>query len=284
MQLFKVLPDLRRERQLKLWHKALRSQWSAEDVGWEQPLGVRARRLREMLARVLTPVLMGEQTALYSVSSQIPRLGARSEVEAQFYLTTWAVDEARHTELFARYYRRLEGEPLSIRQFPESYLFQAEITAKDTAEWLSGVLVSEVLATLVMKELLRLDLDPVLSEIAQGILHDEARHLGFNHIYLEERFTEVWGRDEGEGIASTELLENRLRKVLGLARPMLGRIDAELDEMGFEWRPLLENLDAEVFERLRTSIRRGARAASGERESPHGASAPSREAAGSRKL
>jgi hypothetical protein len=273
MQIFKVLPELARERQLKLWHKALRSQWSAEDIAWDKPVGFRSRRLREALAKVLSPVLMGEQTALYSVSAQIPRLGSRSEVESQFYLTTWAVDEARHTELFARYYRRLEAEPLSIRRFPEGYLFQAQITAKDTAEWLSGVLVSEVLATLMMRELVRLDLDPVLSEIAEGILRDEARHLGFNHVYLEERFAEVWARGRGEGEASSELLERRLRSVLDLAPPMLGRMSAELDEIGVEWRAMLEQLELETSERLRTSVQRGAQVASGARETPRGASA-----------
>jgi hypothetical protein len=54
---------------------------------------------------------------------------------------------------------------------------------------------------------------------------------------------------------------------------MLGRVEAELDEMGFEWRALLERLEAEVVERLRTSIRRGAQVASGAREIPRGASA-----------
>ena len=64
------------------------------------------------MARILPPVLMGEQSALYSVSSLIPILGNNSEVESQFYLTTWAVDEARHTELFARRELTLPLHPL----------------------------------------------------------------------------------------------------------------------------------------------------------------------------
>lgn len=44
------------------------------------------------------------------------------------------------------------------------------------------VLVSEVTAKKLMEEFRRLDVDPLLSKIADGILIDEARHLSFNHI------------------------------------------------------------------------------------------------------
>lgn len=32
MNIYKVLPDLKKTRHLALWHKALRSQWSAVDL------------------------------------------------------------------------------------------------------------------------------------------------------------------------------------------------------------------------------------------------------------
>ncbi|MBI4613394.1 MAG: hypothetical protein HY720_07255, partial [Planctomycetes bacterium] len=122
--MYKTLPDLTNERQLALWHKALKNQWSANDLDWKKPVRMTAPA-RKTLARILTPVLIGEQSALYSVSSLIPIFGSRSEVEGQFYLTTWAVDEARHTELFTRFYWRIEEEPLPIRRFPSGYLFQS---------------------------------------------------------------------------------------------------------------------------------------------------------------
>ncbi|HVS12657.1 MAG TPA: ferritin-like domain-containing protein [Thermoanaerobaculia bacterium] len=273
MNIYKVMPDLSNERQLRLWHKALRSQWSAEDMRWDLPVRLRSRRLKEGLGRLLTPVLMGEQSALYSVSAQIPTLGHRSQVEAQFYLTTWAVDEARHTELFARYFRRIEEEPLSIRRFPAGYLFQSQITAKDTSEWLSGVLVSEVLATLVMKELRRVDVDPVLSDIAHGILEDEARHLGFNHLYLEDRFAEVFAADRAEGTAHSDRLHARIRNVLDHVPPMLEPLEADLVEIGMDWRAIYAELCEEVVERLDRSVDRGQKVAEGAREKPRGASA-----------
>lgn len=262
MNIYPVLPKLDNERQLNLWHKALRSQWSAEDLRWDAPGRVRSGRLRDQLARVLTPVLMGEQAALYSVSTLIPVLGHRSQVPGQFYLTTWAVDEARHTELFARYYGRLERQPESIRRFPQGYLFQSQITSKDPAEWLSGVLVSEVLATLVMRELRRLDLDPVLSEIADGILRDEARHLAFNHVYTEEELTRSY-LDRG-GDARADGLRQRLEGVLDKVPPILDALDAELAEVGMDREWLFGKLGEESRRRLETSVSRARRVAAGE--------------------
>src|ERR1700759_3972791 len=159
MKIYKVLPQLSKQRHLTIWHKALRAQWSASDLNWHVPLRMTSSKTLDGLARMLTPILMGEQSALYSVSGLIPILGQQSEIESQFYLTTWAVDEARHTELFTNFYSRIGKEPMPIRRFPSGYLFQSTIVSHEPAEWLAGVLVSECLAKLAMEEVKRLDLD-----------------------------------------------------------------------------------------------------------------------------
>lgn len=261
MRVYKVLPDLSKTRHMKIWHKALRSQWSAADLDWSKPQRITQPRLKDQLGRMLTPILMGEQAALYSVSGLIPVLGSRSEVESQLYLTTWAVDEGRHTELFARFYHRIEREPLSIRHFPSGYLFQSKIVAKDPAEWLSGVLVSEVLAKQIMEEFVRLDLDPLLSEIADGILVDEARHLGFNHIYLEDRFGDLFRASTEEGRSYSVQLRARLQDVLSLVPPMFKALETELREIGIDVEGVLHRLGEEAAERLEKSIEAGERLA-----------------------
>lgn len=264
MNIYKVLPDLNRHRQLALWHRALRSQWSAEDVDWSRPQRLTSPRLRDHLARVLTPVLMGEQAALYSVSALIPILGHQSEVESQFYLTTWAVDEARHTELFTRFYGRLGREPLPIRRFQSGYLFQSQIASREPTEWLAGVLVSEVLAKLVLEELLQLDLDPVLSEICHGILRDEARHLGFNQIYMEDRFAELARREGSDSLQTEVRVRRRLRAVLDRVPPMLDAVADELAELGIDRQQLRERLERDANRRLHRSVERGRALASSE--------------------
>lgn len=257
MNIYKVLPDLTRKRHLAIWHKALRSQWSAEDINWDRPQRITKGPLKDQMARILTPILMGEQAALYSVSSLIPVLGHASEVESQFYLTTWAVDEARHTELFARYYRRLEREPLSIRRFRSGYLFQSQIASSEPTEWLAGVLVSEVLAKLVLAEFVRLDLDPVLSEICHGILEDEARHLGFNQIYMEDRFCQLFTTEGDRAPEAGASLHARIDKVLALVPPMFDAVASELESVGIDRGMILERLIRDTNRRLDRSIERG---------------------------
>lgn len=261
MKMYRVLPDLSRERHMKIWHKALRSQWSATDLPWDTPQRIQSDRLKDEMARLLTPVLMGEQAALYSVSGLIPVLGKTAEVESQFYLTTWAVDEARHTELFTLFYHRLEREPLSIRRFPAGYLFQSQIVSDDAAEWLSGVLVSEVTAKVLMEELRRLDLDPVLSKIADGILADEARHLGFNHIYLEDRFETLYRRSPEEAAAYEKQLQGRLERVFSFLPPTLEALAAELAAIGIDRDDVLGRVNQEANQRLDKAIRSGERLA-----------------------
>ena len=261
MNIYKVLPDLQKKRQMHIWHTALRSQWSAEDVDWHKPHRITSRKFKDQLAKVLTPVLMGEQAALYSVSGLIPILGHRSEVESQFYLTTWAVDEARHTELFTRFYGRLDREPMPIRRFPAGYLFQSQIVSKDPAEWLAGVLVSEILAKLVLEDFKRLDIDPVLSDVSDGILLDEARHLGFNHIYLEDRFSRLFQEEAQEGEEFSGQLSQRLQKVLDHVNPIFEALDVELRDIGMDRHELLYKLGQESKRRLARSIKAGRKVA-----------------------
>lgn len=263
MKIYKVLPDLTKRRHLSLWHKALRAQWSAEDLNWSSPHRLKSDATKEGLARVLTPILMGEQSALYSVSGLIPILGQNSEVESQFYLTTWAVDEARHTELFTRFYQRIGKEPMPIRRFPSGYLFQSSIVSNEPAEWLAGVLVSECLAKLAMEEFKRLDLDPVLSEIARGILEDEARHLAFNHIYLEDRFVQAFKESSTLGNAFGARLRERLGKVLASVPAIFDALGDDLKVLGIDRELIYERLCKDAMQRLDRSVKSGADVASG---------------------
>ncbi len=263
MKIYKVLPDLSKRRHMSLWHKALRAQWSADDLNWSAPLRMTSDKTLSGLARMLTPILMGEQSALYSVSGLIPILGQNSEVESQMYLTTWAVDEARHTELFTLFYRRIGREPLPIRRFPSGYLFQSSIVSQEPAEWLAGVLVSECLAKLAMEEFKRLDLDPVLSEISRGILEDEARHLAFNHIYLEDRFSQYFRKGLKEGEDFGEKLRGRLSKVLASVPAIFDTLDADFKELGMDRHWLFEKLSEDAMNRLNRSVDAGANMAKG---------------------
>ena len=265
MKIYRTLPSLSKRRELTLWHKALKVQWSAADFDWDRPGGIRSEATRTRLGRVLSPILMGEQAGMYSITRIVQVLGQDMDTESQFFLLTMAVDEAKHTELLGRYYARLEREPLSIRKLPASYLFQSEIMSDDPVVWLTGSLVSEVLAKLSLEEVRRHDYDPVLSEMCDRILEDEVRHLGFNRVFLEGRFAELRSQDERSAERSAEQAAERLtaqlERVLELVPPILDALAADNEELGVDADLLFERLRAETRKRLSRSIQAPSRQA-----------------------
>lgn len=258
MNIFKVLPDLAKSKHLALFHHAARGQWGADEIAWDRPPRIGRAHLRRQLARVLTPILMGEQSAFHSLSTIIPILGREMEVESQMFLTSMAMDEARHTELFARVYHRLGEEPISLRRFPSGYLFQSAILSEDPGEWIVGSLVSEVLAKRVLEELRDLDLDPVLSELCGRVLVDEARHLAFNHAFLSDRLGHLLGQqaDSGQVASSGQdrmaALRSRQEGVLAHVPAMFEALEVELKDCGFDTAAVLHD----VFEQARRRLER----------------------------
>lgn len=250
MRLYRTLPQLKKDRPLALWHKALRTRWSPEDVDQEHPPLRLDDADRDALAHILSPVLMGEQAGLYSITTMVQIMGQHAEVESQLFLTTMAVDEAKHTELFTRYYARLEREPLAIRRFPSGYLFQSQVMSQEPTEWLTGSLVSECLAKLTLEELRRLHLDPVFDQICSRILEDEARHLGFNHVFLEEH---VGGDDEARE-AQREHLRARLDAVLAYVPPILSALGHDIRRLGLDANDFYARLRDDTTRRLERSL------------------------------
>jgi hypothetical protein len=252
MKIYKVIPRLERQRLLRLWHQALENQWSARAINWEAPVFVQGAANRDRMGRLLTPILMSEQTAFHSASAMLPILGDLGQDEAQYYLTTWIVDEARHAELFYKLFKRFEREPISPRKFPEAYYFQSAMFSTDVVEFLSGLLVTEVMAKKTMAELLRLDLDSALSQICERILNDEARHLGFNRIFTEDHVAALQASDPAEATECGRGLVERVDMVLDAASSFMHSLEGDLDDVGFD----LEAVEGEIREESRSRIKR----------------------------
>lgn len=254
MQIYRVLPHLCKERHLALWHNGIRSQWLPSEMDWEGRTGRLSPSRRDQLARVLTPLLMGEQAALYSITRIIQILGTESEVESQLYLTSMLMDEARHTELFSRFYARLERDPLSIRRLPNSYLFQSVIMSEDPCDWMVGSLVSEMTAKLCLEGFRRQDLDPVLTEMVDRILDDEARHLGFNRVFLEDRAYQSLAAKERPDEDLGEQMRRRLAGVLESVPPMFDSLSKDMLAVGLDPGEIYEETCAETAKHLEKAI------------------------------
>src|SRR6185503_583118 len=129
------------------------------------------------LARLLTPVYFGEQTAMAGASGVLPQLMRARETSAQVYLASFIMDEAR-------LYRALEQDPLGLRDLPELLLYHHRLRQGDRADWVWGILISDVIAKHFYRAFGLAQPDPLWAGLSRRILRDESRHLAFAEHYL----------------------------------------------------------------------------------------------------
>jgi hypothetical protein len=183
--LIQIMPKVDRDDLfVRLFHKAVASQWSSDDVDWEAPLGLEPRQA-VALTRVLTPVYLGEQTAMLGASATLPQLSAAGETSAQLYLSTFLLDEARHFEALTQLYQRLGHNPVSIREVPEMLRYHHRLRQGDRIDWLWGILISDLFARQFYYGFAKVQPGALFGQMSAKILVDESRHQAFAHTYLK---------------------------------------------------------------------------------------------------
>jgi hypothetical protein len=179
----RVFPDLTDDLLLNLFHKGAKAQWTSRDLDWSASPRLTERQ-KVALARLLTPVYFGEQTAMAGACSILPRFMAAGETTAQLYLASFIMDEARHFEALTRLYRALGHNPLDLREMPEMLRYYHRIRQGDRADWVWGILFSDVNAKQFYRVVSRGQRDPLFTDMSTRILQDESRHLAFAEFYL----------------------------------------------------------------------------------------------------
>jgi hypothetical protein len=182
----RVFPDLTEDLLLNLFHKGAQAQWTSRDVDWGLQTGLTPRQ-RLALARLLTPVYFGEQTAMAGASSILPSVMAAGEATAQLYLASFIMDEARHFEALTQLYKSLGHEPLGIRDMPELLRYYHRLRQGDRVDWVWGILISDIIGKHFYRGLgpNQAKPDPVFGQLSARILRDESRHLAFAEHYLK---------------------------------------------------------------------------------------------------
>ena len=109
-------------------------------------------------------------------------------IDAKYYAATQTMDEARHTEVFARYLRTKVGEA-----YPMGPVLEAQITALlEDSRWdiayLGMQIVIESLALAAFGDMLRRTEEPLLHKLLRYVLADEARHVAFGIVTLGEYY------------------------------------------------------------------------------------------------
>jgi len=239
--------DREREQLVTLYNKAMSSQWnSVTELDWSTevdpeelidkntPLMQLTRAAREVdgsplanwgekeltalgiesFKAQLSQFMHGEQGAMMTAAKIVETV---PWIDAKYYASTQTMDEARHTEVFAKYLHTKLGEA-----YPMSPFLEAQITALlEDSRWdiayLGMQIVIESLALAAFGTMLRNTEEPLLRKLLRYVMSDEARHVAFGVLSLAEYYQDM---SEAELKDRQEfLIENTLRQRLRSTTP-----------------------------------------------------------------
>src|SRR5665213_700505 len=210
--------DRTRPQLVTLYNKAAQSQWaSVTDLDWstavdpESLVDLDAPNLRlmrevtrmpgspiaswgddelltlgiEMFTALLSQFMHGEQGAMMTAAKIVDTV---PWIDAKYYAATQTMDEARHTEVFARYIDEKVGDA-----YPMNPHLEAQITGLiEDSRWdiayLGMQIVIESLALSAFGDMARRTTEPLLKKLLRYVMADEARHVAFGILSLSEYY------------------------------------------------------------------------------------------------
>lgn len=241
--MIRVFPQVNDTKLMELFRKGVEGQWSAAVIDWEYPLLLDPHE-KLALAHVLTPVYLGEQTAMVGASSVLPQFFSAGQTEAQLYLATFLLDEARHFETLTRFYNKIGLRPLEVRDLKEMFRYQARLfKSRDKVEWLWGILLSDILARHFYSILVKAHPGSLFAQIASRIILDEARHLAFAELYLKTALT----REPGLGPSFLKMRD----ELLFLMRAMYAALKEKANLVGIDGTLLFAAVADDIEKKVR---------------------------------
>jgi hypothetical protein len=231
--------DRSRDQLVTLYNKAMGSQWnSVTELDWDTEvdpealidtntpllrLTAAARELdgspiaswgdKELVAlgvesfkAQLSQFMHGEQGAMMTAAKIVETV---PWIDARYYAATQTMDEARHTEVFAKYLHTKLGEAYPMSPFLEEQITNLLEDSRWDIAYLGMQIVIESLALAAFGTMLRNTEEPLLRKLLRYVMSDEARHVAFGVLSLSEYYQ---GLSEAELKDRQEfLVENTLR-------------------------------------------------------------------------
>lgn len=240
--MIRIRPHLDDPRYLRLFHIGAKHTWTAEEVDWSLPTGL-DKRGAVALARLISPIYLGEQSAMLGGARAMLSLAESGESSAQLYMASFIMDEARHLEVITRLYDLLGHDPIRIREMPEMLQYHHRMRLGSTPlHWAMGILVSDIFARTFYGTFARTKGSLLFGKLASNIVVDEGRHQAFAEHYLHDHLPSA---ESGLRQELYEVKEDLLRIVGRMGRKL--RDDAEA--LGIQSTELFEAFTEEVQER-----------------------------------
>jgi hypothetical protein len=244
-RLFSWRYDRERPQLVTLYNKAAASQWnSVTDLDWTTDVDpervvrdeVPALRLARLAASLpgsplarfsekeftrlgvelfkaqLSQFMHGEQGAMMTAAKLVETV---PWIDAKYYAATQTMDEARHTEVFARYLHEKVGEPYPMSPYLQGQIFGLLEDSRWDIAYLGMQIIIESLALAAFGDLLRRTSEPLLRKLLRYVMADEARHVAFGIVSLGEYYRELTSAEllERQEFLIENTLRNRLRSV-----------------------------------------------------------------------
>src|SRR5690242_7439228 len=206
----------------KLYERAKKSQWNAQtDLPWETDVDQEHVVLANALANnatfgseldtkgtpfekwgdaewlafgvqsqnwTLSQFLHGEQGALICTAKVVETV---PWIDAKYYAATQVMDEARHVEVFAKYLDEKLSGHYPINAHLRLLLDDIIEDSRWDMTYLGMQIMVEGLALAAFGFIQQMTTEPLLKQLLRYVMSDEARHVAFGVLSLQEYYTEL---------------------------------------------------------------------------------------------
>ncbi|MDA8148407.1 MAG: ferritin-like domain-containing protein [Actinomycetota bacterium] len=164
----------------------------------------------ELMKARLSQFMHGEQGAMITAAKIVETV---PWIDAKYYAATQTMDEARHTEVFAKYLDLKLGDAYPMSPFLEEQITSLIEDGRWDIAYLGMQIVIESLALAAFGELHRTVTEPLLKKLLRYVMSDEARHVAFGILSLGELYRELSSAElkERQEFLAENTLRNRAR-------------------------------------------------------------------------
>ena len=164
-------PDKSRRLPTDSWGEAEWREFSLESFKWR-----------------MSQFLHGEQGALLCTAKIVETV---PWIDAKYYAATQVVDEARHVEVFGQYIETKLGDSYPINVHLKMLLDDIINDSRWDMTYLGMQIMVEGLALAAFGFMYQLTPEPLLKQLLRYVMADEARHVAFGVLSLQEFYSEL---------------------------------------------------------------------------------------------
>ena len=274
--------DIRKSALLALYEKSKRLQWNAStDIDWSidvdperfpdflppesfnamlsPPRNLDVKEIKRMrvheLGWMLSQFLHGEQGALLATAQIVNTV---PWTEAKFYAASQVADEARHVEVYRRYLTEKLTLSYPVNPHLHTLLMQIIREPRWDMTYLGMQIMVEGLALAAFGLMHFMNpQEPLIQDITSAVMRDEARHVAFGVLSLEDVYREMTSAELRERedfvIESAYLMRDRL-----LMREVWDRLGYDVEEW-VQWSlttPFMQGFRQLLFSKIVPNLKR----------------------------